>query len=58
MIFLPRYRIVILAEDLTEAYNFVLLDRAAKRLLGKMATKLIAENSEVLFHHLINHLSI
>ncbi|KAL1805562.1 hypothetical protein ACET3Z_028630 [Daucus carota] len=42
-----RYRIVILAEDSTEGYNFVLLDRAAKRLLGKTATKLIAENSKL-----------
>ncbi|KAL1831265.1 hypothetical protein ACET3Z_000916 [Daucus carota] len=42
-----RYRIVILAEDPTEGYNFVLLDRAAKRLLGKTATKLIAENSKL-----------
>lgn len=38
-----RYRIVVLAEDDTEAFNFVLLDRAAKRLIGKTATKLIAE---------------
>ena len=49
MVSLSRYRIVILAEDPTEGYNFILLDRAAKRLLGKTATKLIAENSKVLF---------
>ncbi|KAL1808585.1 hypothetical protein ACET3Z_025575 [Daucus carota] len=42
-----RYRIVILAEDHTEAYNFVLMDRAAKRLVGKTATKLIAENTNL-----------
>ncbi|KAL1811200.1 hypothetical protein ACET3Z_021265 [Daucus carota] len=42
-----RCRIVILAKDPTEAYNIVLLDRAAKSLLGKTATKLIAENSEL-----------
>ncbi|KAL1813353.1 hypothetical protein ACET3Z_023418 [Daucus carota] len=34
-------------EDPTEGYNFILLDRAAKRLLGKTATKLIAENSKL-----------
>lgn len=42
-----RYRIVVLAEDETEAYNFVLLDRAAKRIIGKTATKLIADNIQV-----------
>lgn len=36
-----------LAEDSTEAFNFVLLDRAAKRLIGKTATKLIAEGINV-----------
>ncbi|KAL1801822.1 hypothetical protein ACET3Z_030469 [Daucus carota] len=34
-----RYRIVILGE----AYNFVLLDRAAKRMIGTTATKLISD---------------
>nr|XP_017228930.1 PREDICTED: uncharacterized protein LOC108204139 [Daucus carota subsp. sativus] len=38
-----RYRIVILGEDSTEAYNFVLLDRAAKRMIGTTATKLISD---------------
>ncbi|XP_074375074.1 uncharacterized protein LOC141716794 isoform X2 [Apium graveolens] len=35
-----RYRIVILGEDSTEAYNFILMDRAAKRLLGTSTTKM------------------
>ncbi|KAK1372448.1 hypothetical protein POM88_028641 [Heracleum sosnowskyi] len=38
-----KYRIIVLAEDETEAFNIVLLDRAARRLIGKTATKLIAE---------------
>ncbi|XP_017239521.1 uncharacterized protein LOC108212304 [Daucus carota subsp. sativus] len=38
-----RYKIVVLAEDETEAFNCVLFDRAAKRIIGKTATKLIAE---------------
>lgn len=42
-----RFRVVLLAEDRTEAFNFVLLDRAAKRLVGRTATKLIAEGNEV-----------
>ncbi|WOG93587.1 hypothetical protein DCAR_0312873 [Daucus carota subsp. sativus] len=37
-----RYRILILGEDSTKAYKFVLTDRAAKRLIGSSATKLIA----------------
>lgn len=36
-----------LAEDCTDAFNLVLYDRAAKRLIGKTATKLIAEGYEV-----------
>ncbi|KAL1823531.1 hypothetical protein ACET3Z_010309 [Daucus carota] len=36
-------KIVVLAEDETEAFNCVLFDRAAKRMIGKTATKLIAE---------------
>ncbi|KAK1389241.1 hypothetical protein POM88_017419 [Heracleum sosnowskyi] len=38
-----KYRIIVLAEDETEAFNIVLLDRAARRLIGKTATKLIAQ---------------
>ncbi|XP_017245598.2 uncharacterized protein LOC108217271 [Daucus carota subsp. sativus] len=38
-----RFRIIVLAEDETEAFNFVLFDRAVKRIVGKTATKLIAE---------------
>ncbi|XP_074341996.1 replication factor A protein 1-like [Apium graveolens] len=38
-----RFKIVVLAEVDTEAFNFVLYDRAVKRLLGKTVTKLMAE---------------
>ncbi|KAK1374284.1 hypothetical protein POM88_030477 [Heracleum sosnowskyi] len=38
-----KYRIIVLAEDETEAFNIVLLDRAVGRLIGKTATKLIVE---------------
>ncbi|XP_074327620.1 replication factor A protein 1-like [Apium graveolens] len=38
-----RFKIVFLAEDDTEAFNFVLYDRAVKRLLGKTVTNLMAE---------------
>ncbi|KAK1361391.1 hypothetical protein POM88_045865 [Heracleum sosnowskyi] len=38
-----KYRIIVLAEDETEAFNIVLLDRAARRLIGKTTTKLITE---------------
>ncbi|KAK1364446.1 hypothetical protein POM88_040007 [Heracleum sosnowskyi] len=38
-----KYRIVVLAEDDTEAFNVVLLDRTAKRIIGKTVTKLMAE---------------
>ncbi|KAK1396365.1 hypothetical protein POM88_006228 [Heracleum sosnowskyi] len=37
------YQIIVLAEDETEAFNIVLLDRAARRLIEKTATKLIAK---------------
>ncbi|KAK1352764.1 hypothetical protein POM88_053195 [Heracleum sosnowskyi] len=37
-----RYRIVILDEDSAEAYNFILKDRAGRRLVGTSATKLQA----------------
>ncbi|KAL8103288.1 hypothetical protein AgCh_027735 [Apium graveolens] len=37
------FKIVVLAEDATEAFNFILKDRAAKRAIGQTATKLIAE---------------
>lgn len=42
-----RYKIVVLAGDETEAYNFVLTDRAARRVIGQTATKLIADNLQV-----------
>ncbi|KAK1382047.1 hypothetical protein POM88_019782 [Heracleum sosnowskyi] len=38
-----RYRIVILAEDSSEAYNFILMDRATRRLTGMTATKMQSE---------------
>ncbi|XP_017233287.2 uncharacterized protein LOC108207343 [Daucus carota subsp. sativus] len=38
-----RYRVVILGEDTTEAYNFVLMDRGVKRMLGVTATKMISD---------------
>ncbi|XP_074347320.1 uncharacterized protein LOC141686167 [Apium graveolens] len=41
-----RFKLFLLAEDSTEAFNFVLYDRAAKRLVGKIVTKLIAEGFE------------
>lgn len=37
-----------LAADDSEAYNFVLLDRAVKRLIGQTATKMIADNPQVI----------
>lgn len=42
-----RYKIIVLAEDSTEAYNFILEDRAAKRLTRKTVTKMLAENKMV-----------
>lgn len=48
-----KYRIVVLAEDNTEAFNIVLLDRAVKRMIGKTTTKLIAEGFNVHSIHLI-----
>ncbi|XP_074352464.1 replication factor A protein 1-like [Apium graveolens] len=38
-----RFKIVVLAEDDTKAFNFVLYDRAVKRLLGKTVTNLMVE---------------
>ncbi|XP_074377469.1 uncharacterized protein LOC141718990 [Apium graveolens] len=38
-----KFKIDVLAEDDTKAFNFVLYDRAVKRLLGKTVTKLMAE---------------
>ncbi|XP_074357101.1 uncharacterized protein LOC141696867 [Apium graveolens] len=38
-----RFKIVVLAEDDTEAFNLVLYDRAVKRLLDKTVTNLMAE---------------
>ncbi|KAL1819848.1 hypothetical protein ACET3Z_014717 [Daucus carota] len=37
-----RYRVVILGEDSTEAFNFVLMDRGVKRMVGISATKMIS----------------
>ncbi|XP_074327802.1 uncharacterized protein LOC141665716 [Apium graveolens] len=37
-----RYKIVILGEDSTEVLNFILMDRAVKRLMGMTVTKMIA----------------
>lgn len=39
--------IVLLIKDCTEAFNFVQYDRAAKRLVGKTATKQIEKGFEV-----------
>ncbi|KAK1378620.1 hypothetical protein POM88_025364 [Heracleum sosnowskyi] len=41
-----RFKIVVLAEDSTEAFNFILKDRAAKRAIGFTATKLIANKKK------------
>lgn len=48
-----KYRIVVLAEDNTEAFNIVLLDRAVKRMIGKTTKKLIAEGFNVHSIHFI-----
>lgn len=42
-----RFGIVVIAGDETEAYNFVLMDRAVKRIIGQTATKMIADNPKV-----------
>lgn len=47
--FKTRYRIVILGEDSTEAYNFILKDRAGRRMVGTSATKLQATMIKVYF---------
>ncbi|KAK1351256.1 hypothetical protein POM88_054531 [Heracleum sosnowskyi] len=41
-----RFKIVVLAEDATEAFNFILKNRAAKRAIGFTATKLIANKKK------------
>ncbi|KAL1811624.1 hypothetical protein ACET3Z_021689 [Daucus carota] len=38
-----RFRIVILGEDSDEAYNFILMDRAGRRLIGTTATKMLSD---------------
>ncbi|KAK1389044.1 hypothetical protein POM88_017222 [Heracleum sosnowskyi] len=38
-----KYKIVVLAGDSTEAFNFVLADKAARRLIGQTATTLISD---------------
>lgn len=45
-----RYKIIVLAGDSTEAFNFVLSDRAARRLLGQYATTMIADNTHVCYN--------
>lgn len=42
-----KYKIVVLAEDSTESFNFILKDKAAKRVIGRTATNLIAETRKV-----------
>ncbi|KAK1391147.1 hypothetical protein POM88_019325 [Heracleum sosnowskyi] len=42
-----RFRILVLVEDEVEACNSLLLDRAATRIVGSTATKIIAELSKV-----------
>ncbi|XP_074326660.1 uncharacterized protein LOC141664601 [Apium graveolens] len=42
-----RFKIVILAEDATGVFNFMLYDRSVKRLLGKTVTKLMEEGYKV-----------
>ena len=42
-----RYKFLVLASDSTKAFDFLLLDRAAKRMIGKTATKLLSENLKV-----------
>ena len=42
-----RFKIVVLAGDSTEAFNFILSDRAAKRLTGQTATKMIVDSTKV-----------
>ncbi|XP_074371051.1 uncharacterized protein LOC141712131 [Apium graveolens] len=39
-----RYKIVVLAGDSNEAFNFVLMDKAVKRMVGQTATKMILDN--------------
>ncbi|KAK1358475.1 hypothetical protein POM88_051731 [Heracleum sosnowskyi] len=39
-----RYKIIVLAGDSTEAFNFILYDRPAKRIIGQTVTKMIADN--------------
>ncbi|XP_074374129.1 uncharacterized protein LOC141714513 [Apium graveolens] len=43
-----RFKIVVLAGDETEAYNFVMMDRVVTRVIGQTATKLIDDNIMVL----------
>lgn len=42
---------MILGEDATEAFNFILLDRAAKRMFSTTATKMIADMLKVYFSY-------
>lgn len=44
---MSRFKIVVLAEDSTEAFNFILKDRAARRVVGMTATKLISDSFKV-----------
>ena len=38
---------MLLAEDETEAFNFIFLDRATKRIIEKSATKFISDNLSI-----------
>lgn len=55
---LNRYKIVVLATDATEAFNFILKDRAAKRLIGQTATKLISDTINVCTKHVTKFLHV
>ncbi|XP_074351789.1 uncharacterized protein LOC141690933 [Apium graveolens] len=41
---MKRYKIVVLAGDSNEAFNFVLMDKPVKRMVGQTATKMILDN--------------
>lgn len=45
---------MIVAGDDSDSFDFVLLDRAAKRVLGKTATTLISETTKVFVSYLSN----
>ncbi|XP_074348977.1 uncharacterized protein LOC141688195 [Apium graveolens] len=39
-----RYKIVVLASDSNEAFNFVLMDKPVKHMVGQTTTKMILDN--------------